>query len=436
MSRAMHQRVLAAMGAQSVGMAITISTQLASLPLFLSVWDTHTYGLWLVISTVPSYLAMADVGMVTAAGNRMAMSMGAGDTRDANRAFHSAQAFVALVSAALLLLTFPLVLLSPWPPNATADQRVAMLALSCTVLIGFVCGLSEQVFKATGRYATGILLGNFIRLGEWGGWMLGLLLGGSFTAVAVGGLIVRTLGTLATMCIAGQGHHGLRWGFHQATAAMVRAMLRPAAGFMAFPLANAFQAQGITLIVAGVLGPAAAAVYNTMRTLVRTTVQATAIFSHSLWPEFSRLYGAGEQAALNSLVKRSAWLSAAQATLMSVALYLLAPWILQVWTHGQIAPNATLLGWLSIYAVVCGIWHVPRMLLMATNRHEALSGWSVASSAAGFALAAALTPALGVPGAAIGLLVGECLIAGIGVWLAARTTSSVLPTPKAEGATV
>lgn len=432
----MHQRVLAAMGAQSVGMAITIGTQLASLPLFLSVWDTHTYGLWLVISTLPSYLAMADVGMVTAAGNRMAMSTAAGDTRDANRAFHSAQAFVALVSGTLLALMLALVLFSPWPGNATADQRIALLALACTVLLAFVCGLSEQVFKASGRFATGTLLGNFVRLGEWGGWMLGLLLGGSFAAVALGGLIVRALGTLVTMSVASQGNHGLRWGFRQATPTTVRAMLRPAAGFMAFPLANALQAQGITLVVAAVLGPAAAAIYNTMRTLVRTTVQATAIFSHSLWPEFSRMYGGGEHHALNSLVKRSAWLSAAQASAMSAALYLLAPWILQVWTRGQIAPDAILLGWLSIYAVVCGLWHVPRMLLMATNRHEALSGWSVASSAVGFALAAAMTPVVGLPGAAIGLLVGECLIAGIGMWLAARTTSVELPASKKEGASV
>jgi len=78
----MRRRLIAGMGASTFGLGINIAIQLLSLPLFLQHWDTSTYGAWLVLSAIPAYLSMADVGMVTAAGNKMTMAMGGGDVRD------------------------------------------------------------------------------------------------------------------------------------------------------------------------------------------------------------------------------------------------------------------------------------------------------------------------------------------------------------------
>ena len=46
----MKRRILAGMGANSFGMAITILMQLASLPIFLHFWNLETYGKWLILS--------------------------------------------------------------------------------------------------------------------------------------------------------------------------------------------------------------------------------------------------------------------------------------------------------------------------------------------------------------------------------------------------
>ena len=182
--------------------------------------------------------------------------------------------------------------------------RNLLLAARWTVvlsLVAFAGGLSEQLFKATHRYALGTLLGNLTRLAEWAGWMLGLLLVGSFSAVAFTGLAFRAAGTLLSMAVARAGEPGLQWGLRHANSATVREMVRPAAAFMAFPLANALSFQGVTLLVGVLLGPLAVAAFSTYRTLARTAVQVTAMFSHSLWPEFSRLFGQGSLAELRQL---------------------------------------------------------------------------------------------------------------------------------------
>lgn len=417
-SDGLKRRVIAGMGANSFGMALTIGIQLGSLPLFLSTWDTATYGVWLMLSALPGYLSMADVGMVTAAGNRMTMAMGAGDQRLANQVFQSAQVFMLVVCGALALLCLPLIWWSPWPATASADQRVALMALCLGVLVALFGGLSEQVFKSTQRYAVGTLLGNATRLAEWTGWMLGLLLVGSFAAVAVGGLLMRVAGTLLSIQLARSETNGLRWGTRHATSAMALDMARPAMAFMAFPLANALSFQGVTLLVGGLLGPVSVAIFNTYRTLARTTVQATAIFSHALWPEFSRLFGQGARRAMQQLAWRGTWISAAQAVLASVALFVLAPWILDLWTHGKIGFDPLVFGLLMAYAAVSGIWHVPRVLLMSTNRHGPLALWSVLAAVLCVGLSAIGAGWFELPGVSAAMLVSEACIALICGWLA------------------
>ena len=240
----MKRRIMAGMGANSFGMAITIGIQLASLPLFLHYWDAASYGVWLMLSAIPSYLSMADVGMVTAAGNKMTMATGKGDIAEANRVFQSAQLFMAIVCGSLAVVVVPLVLWAPLPGIETTNQRVALAAMSFSVLLSLFGGLSEATFKATERYATGTMLGNYARLGDWSGSMLGLILAGSFSAVALSALTMKLIGVIAGMLMASKGNHGLKWGFHAADRAEIHTMVKPAVSFMAFPLANALSLQG------------------------------------------------------------------------------------------------------------------------------------------------------------------------------------------------
>lgn len=420
----MLRRVVAGLGANAVGMALTIGLQLASLPLFLLHWDTATYGVWLMLSALPGYLAMADVGMVTAAGNQMAMAVGAGNTAHANRVFHSAQLFMALVCGVVLLLATPTIAWLPWQ-GATADQRWALWALCAGVLLAFVGGLSEQVFKATQRYALGTMLGNTVRLVEWLGWMLGLWVWGGFAAVALCGLCARLLATMGSVYLARQHPQGLTWGWHAADRSTLRQMVKPAAAFMAFPLANALSFQGVTLLVGAFLGPVAVATFSTYRTLARSCVQLTGLFSHALWPEFSRLYGQAQHTALHKLAHRSTWLNGVQAVLASVVLYVLAPWVLAWWTHGQIAFEPQTFAVLMAYAAVGGLWHVPRVVLMATNQHGALAYWSLVAAAACVLAVAWGAHAQGLLGVGGGMLLGETLIAAVCMCLVWRRLSPV-----------
>lgn len=407
----MLRRVIAATGSNAYNQATTIAIQLASLPLFLSKWGLATYGEWMVLSAIPSYLAMADVGMVTAAGNRMTMLHAEGDLRGANHVFQSALAFMLAVALAAIALTVGVVAWWPFPGMASFQSRAAILVLSIGVVVSLLGGLPEAVYKATHRYALGTAFSNTIRLFEWLGGLAGLWWGGDFVSVALGALLPRAAFTLAMTIHAARSTPEFRWGFDAASRAEIRHCAGPALSFMAFPAANALSFQGMTLIAAATLGPAGTVVFNTYRTMARVTVQATATFSHALWPEFSRLFGRRDLSALGTLVRRSNRLGWALAAVASVGIYLVAPFVLRHWSKGQIAFLPPLMLIAMGYAAAAGAWHVARVLLLATNQHRGLAGPFLLASAAVLPLAWTLAKSFGLVGIMASMLVLE-----LGMW--------------------
>ncbi|WP_395666719.1 lipopolysaccharide biosynthesis protein [Methylocella sp.] len=429
----MLRRIILGLGANAFGQAVTIAIQLFSLPLFLYFWDPARYGSWLLLSAIPAYVMMADVGMVTAAGNKMAMAIGRADVAEANRVYQSAQLFMTIVCGGLALILAPAVLLLPLPSYMTMDMRVALAALLCGVLTALYGGLAEAAFRATGRYAVGTMLGQIARLAEFAGYMLGLALFRTFSGVALTGFLGRAIGAGVTTWLSQRDSQGLRLGFSAASREELKSIIRPALSFMVFPIANALSFQGVTLLVGALSGTTAVALFNTYRTIARIAVQVTAMFSHALGPEFSRLYGEGGAAAVRRLYQRSAALSAAQSAALSLILYFVAPFLLEVWTHGRIPFVPGVMAWLLAYAAVGGIWHVPRIFLMSTNRHIGLSGWSFVAALLSVVVAFGLGHVLGgVEGAAIGMFLSEAFIACVCVYIARLVLREADPGAPAE----
>ena len=414
----MMKRIVAGVGANSFGLAVTVGIQLFSLPVFLHYWSNEKYGAWLILSAIPAYLSMADVGMVTAAGNKMAMAMGQGDAKEANRVFQSTQLFMWLMCALVIATTLPLLMLAPLPGLTTFDQRIALAAMVISVLLSLVGGLPIAVYKATHRYPTGIMMSNFERILEWLLNMLALAVIGTFSAVALSSLVAKVAGILFSAIIANRGGHGMRWGVSQADRHEIFDMFKPAVSFMAFPLANALSFQGVTLVVGMLVGTGSVTMFNAYRTIARIAVQMTALLSHALWPEFSRLYGEGGNHAVRPLFRKALLIGAIQAVAISAVLYFATPLLLKIWTHGHIGFESGLMSLMLVYALIGGVGHVPRVFLQAINRHTGVAGWSLFTGAVAVALAWFLIKPMGIHGAGWAMLVSELIMTVVCVHLA------------------
>jgi O-antigen/teichoic acid export membrane protein len=127
-------------------------------------------------------------------------------------------------------------------------------------------------------------------------------------------------------------------------------------------------------------GTSAVALFSTYRTIARIVVQLTGVFGNAVAPEFSRLFGLADRVNLERLWRRSSQSGLAISFLLSFSVYLAAPLLLRLWTHGNIAFEPTLLALMLVYAAVGGAWHIPRAFLSAVNKPKELAHWSILAS--------------------------------------------------------
>lgn len=368
------------MGANAIGQGINVLIQVLSLPLFLHFWDNSTYGRWLVISAIPSYLSMADAGMLYAAGNKMAMATARADIAAARRIFQSALVFILVISVSFIAIAALLCIYLPFgiiASEISTGLRIPLFLLSCSIVLSLFCGLADSLMRATGRYPLGTLLSNLVRLSEWVGYAGGLLWDASFTSVAAGGFLCRLIGFLILMRTSAAGMHGIKWGLSEFTADEIRSLAKPAFSFMLFPAAFALSFQGVTLVIGAALGTSAVAIFSVYRTIARLSVQVVSILSLAVGPEFSRLSGSGDFSGMTDLYKKSLRasfrISLAVIFLVSVA----TPLLLHVWTKGRIGFDPELLIILMAYALASCLAHVPRTVLLSINQHSLLAVYTL-----------------------------------------------------------
>ena len=408
------RRIASGAGAYGYAQAVSIGTQLVSLPLFLHHWDMATYGTWLALTALPFYLSLADAGISTASSNQMIGLITQGQKARAAEVFQSAVAFLASVSLLILLIVGATLLLLPTTALEVPQWKAVLMLLSISVVLGLFCSLAEVIYKATGGYAAGTYLVTTGRLVEWAGGLTGLVLTQSFIGVAASALLARLGYTLLCLWLSQRRTDFLRWGVRRASLADIKQAAAPGALFLSLSLTNALSLQGFTLLVAATLGPAATAVFNTYRTVARIVVQVTNALSNPLWPELTALKGQRDDGAFWKLYRRANRLGLAIAAAGALLVYGVSPWLLDLWTHGQIPFTATSMALFLGYAAVCSATQVPRVVLMSINRHAGLAAQSLLAAVVSLVVAWLVWGSAGMAGVVGAMLLGEAL-----VWLTA-----------------
>lgn len=402
-------RVFSATGAGAYGQVVTVVSQLVSVPILLSRWDLATYGYWILLSAVPQYVTLVDLGIVTATGSEMTIARARGVVQRAQELFDAAQAFVAIAIVAVAALLYVAIWLTPVLevfPNPM-DARVGLSFLSVSVLVSQANALSESVARSAGRQSTALYISAHCRLAEWIGSIAGFLLFGSFAAVGGGALLARTIAAVVAITFAAKSDASLRWRLRLKDAAKARHLLGPSFSLLAYNVSSALVIQGTSVLAGTVLGPTQLGILNIYRTVSRTAVQATGLLSMATWAEISSIWGRGDVGGLRTLYRRTAALSGVFGLLCGLLMFGTFPVVLDLWTRGRVPFDVTIAALFCTYAVTASWWHAPRVLLMATNLHTSLGWLLLVTAAAGLVVIYWSTHTFGLTGTAVSLLIIE-----------------------------
>lgn len=410
-----RKRIFSGLAANTMAQGITVFIQIFSLPIFLQYWTAEKYGVWLMLSAIPSYFSLADVGLVSAAMNQMTILAAKNKHDESNKVFQSALFLTVFMVISIALISTVIIGSIKLEILSNLDNRISLLLLVYCTLINIFNGLFDAVFRANNHYAKGTLILNVFRFIEWTGGIIGFLIAKSFVMTAIGYLVARIFSNLLMLIFCKKSYPQYIWRMNLLHQSESRRIIMPAISFMAFPIGNAISIQGITLIVGHLFGPAFLAVFTTYRTLTRVLVQIITMISRVLSPEFSRLYGEGNFFVIKRLYRIGTSIGFLFSTILSIAIYFSAPEILKIWTHGKIVFDSSLLKILLFTTALTALWQISMVILTSTNQHGRLSVYFLFGSIFSVILISPLEPYVGTNSAAWSLLLFEIFLLLISV---------------------
>jgi O-antigen/teichoic acid export membrane protein len=370
------RRITSALAASAFGPIVNVGAQILLTPLFFLHWGAEKYGEWLLLSGIPTYLAIADAGIGSAAGNEMTIRAGTGDIGGAQRTFRGSMMVSA--GAAAIAIVIGLGLAGFVVGTDFFHLKVLggfyggeiVVILSAYVGLNFVSGVVFSAYRCCGRNAAGIVYANSSRLFE--ALILGVMLiaAASPLDAAVAMLVIRIFSLLIQSL-------GLRktcpWLFKPYSApdiTIIRRLIKPAIAFLAFPLSNAVLLQGTLLIIgAATIDGSEIAIFSAFRTLARLPIQLTNILNASVWPEISLAFAGGNIRLLRLLHSTTVAAATYGALAASAILWLFGRAIITLWLHGRVQYDGILLMGLLLATVISAIWNASSIVLYATNRH-------------------------------------------------------------------
>lgn len=368
-------RILHGLGAGAFGQVVTVTIQLAGVPILLHAWGTELYGEWLILFAIPAYLSMADLGFSQSAANDMTAHIGRGDTQASLRVFQSLFALVlgtasfGLVLVALLLAGLPLEHWVHFAKLSVSEVRWIIGLLAAEVLVRLLDGVNHAGFRSHGDYALHWYIYAATLLTQMAAvWALALAGYGPLAAAAAF-LALRFVVTPSTAVWLRHRHPDLVFGFEHARRGELRRLWKPSVANLSLPLAMALSVQGLVLVVGATLGAVAVVVFSTLRTLTRMALQTVWKVAGAFEPEMAMAWGAGDRVLLLRLFRGAFQLGLVLAMAAAGLLAWLGPWILSVWTHGKVSMHPALFQWLLVSAIASVFWYTALTFLKAGNRH-------------------------------------------------------------------
>ncbi|MDI1335927.1 MAG: hypothetical protein PSU94_07050 [Lacunisphaera sp.] len=320
------------------GQVVTVILQLLQLPVLLRFWGMELTAAWFTLNAIPVVLNTSDLGIFTVLGNRILAQRLAGETaaalisRDRMLTVSSwGSIFVFSLGSAICLAT---ILGSELALANAADAYLACLVIALNGAVGFWQNLQRTYLRMEGLLAKGTLHYNMQRLASFTLVMLVAFISKSLAAAAA----VQLLSNLLVSSRLGKLYAARNWllvGFRQLVG-VLRTELRNCYAASAFTLSTAVLSQSFTIILAWKAGAAEVVAFNAYRILGRPAVQYSILIASSTWPRVAELCAAKDLRQLTRICRNSLLAYAGGATLGSLMLLLLAPWLWAFVTSGNL----------------------------------------------------------------------------------------------------
>ena len=421
----------------ALSQGVAIAAALVSVPLTVGYLGQERYGIWLTLSSLLSWLAIADLGL---GGGAIVNALSDANGRD-DRAL--AQELVAtgfwtlagisLVLAALFAAAFPFV---SWAAVFNVSAAVPPGELRSAVVLAFaafVLTFPTSVFGAAYHgYQEGYVGNLWVAAGsalslaallvvtrfEGGLPQLVLALWGARFVVGLGSA-VYLFGRLRPWLLPRPGA-ATRRAFGRLMALGLQYLVAQLAGL------GMFQSQPI--LVTHLVGPSAVAVFAVAQRLLTLPLVAVQIATFPLMPAYGEARVREDWTWIRRTLQRSLRYAALAAPCLILPLALAAPAVVRRWVGPQMVPSGAVIGGLAVYCVVCALLTPVSVMLYGLEQIRGQARIALLNAVLTVSAGVAFTRLWGLPGMAAAMVLGMLAGNAVGQWLeATRALKSAPP---------
>ncbi|MGY3614264.1 lipopolysaccharide biosynthesis protein [Bradyrhizobium sp. USDA 10063] len=401
--------------ANAVGKLWVTLIQLISVPILVTKWGTSGYGIWLMLTVIPTYVALSDLGFGTAAGVSMIRRVTIGDLSGALRAFQSVWLFVSLVSLALWGLAAVIWLIGSELPGWAEWNReqlpIAALLLMTYSPIVLQMNIVNVGFRSIGRYAQGTFLLDIISPLEQ---LLVLAVasgGGGYAGCALAMVIMRAVGFAVYYLVLRRTAPWIRFGWKEARIEEVKSLVRPAVAALSLPISSALSIQGTVFVLGLAISPASAAILGTVRTIARVPLQLVGLLTRATLPEITAAETKKDARYLDELVYSNLAAVFIVSVPSAAILIFSGQWLLSLLTRDIMEAPITLFVALTISMVLSALWSTVGSFLLAVNQQHRFAAIYAAASVITAVMVYFVAARLGIEAAAIALIPMDIVMA-------------------------
>lgn len=396
--------------ANLAGIGMSATAQIVSVPVLTGVWGVERYGIWLMLTSIPTYFALSDLGFPSAATSQMTMQATLGKRAEALATFQSVGLLLIVVSLALSLSAS----LALWSPLADLtpilDQNRSLIE---ALLIYSALAMNSRTvlagFRATGHYAFGNVLQDSLTLLETFSMLAAAYMGADFLFCVWSLISFRLLNIVICYVALRRKVSWLYLGLKHASLTQMKSLAKPALAATAIPMALAANLQGSLLVVGMTLSAIAVAHLAPVRTASRVIVQAIGALNRATMPLASAANARLDSRATAHIMAINIATLALMLIPGAVLFAFCGSTIVAFWTHGKVQPTTAFVALMAAGTVLHATWFFVWNLLLASNSHARSALWILVANIGATALAVPAVRFCGLNGMAVMICLSEAL---------------------------
>ncbi|MFR9543056.1 MAG: hypothetical protein SNH27_13495 [Rikenellaceae bacterium] len=358
------------------GIGVQLFNQIILVPFYLHFWDTNLYSDWIVIAAISSFFSMSDIGLNSVTNNDFVIHYASNKKRCTslltnNYALIIIIASVALLGSFLYINCFDITKSLNLNEINRGEGNYIFIALIAHIFIGMYSSVRHSIYRANSLTHRGAYISNTVRLSESLVILLSLLLRLPMSVMVTIYLFPQIISTIYFIVDTNKLFH-YSFKFSQIDIPLLKQIAIPSISFMAFPIGNAIVYQGFTLVVNKFMGADSVVLFNTTRTLCNFMRRLLDTTQSSVWPEYSRAYGANNIDRMRQLHRKSFRVVILGGVVLSIGVLILGPTVYRIWLQDKVLFDYSLMISFLVITLLKGACSASSVCLMATNKHSTL----------------------------------------------------------------